>query len=671
MRVIVAEKPSVARAIAAALGVRGGVGDGHVTGAGLVLTWCLGHLVALADPEEYDAELAKWRLETLPIVPSRFRLKVIAGTRRQFNVVAGLLRRRDLVDVVNACDSGREGELIFDLVRHAAGCEKPVLRLWTPSLTEAAIREAYRTMKPASAYRGLLDAARCRQEADWLVGMNATRAQTLVARTRGADGVFSVGRVQTPTLALLVERDAAIRRFVPEQFFTVQARFLAELGRYEGTWFRATATREVDRFPSREEARALVNRLSGRPGRVASVVRKDERIAPQLLHDLTTLQREANRRFGWSAAKTLEVAQALYEAGAISYPRTSARHLTDDVAATVLELLRRLGKHPAYGAHVREIERRGLVVLGRRFVDGGRVEDHHAIIPTPNIPGTLGVDRDRLYDLVVRRLLGAHFGDRVESRVTVATDVAGETFRTRAAIVKDPGWSVVDPLARKEIVAPSPDLPPLAQGQRVVVGKLAVKPGKTTAPKPFTEGDLLAAMQAAGRDLADDELRLAMKESGLGTPATRAAIIETLLARRYIARRRRTLVPTEKGIALIRTLPVPALTSAALTGEWEAKLARISRGAYDRGSFMKEMGSFAREIVETLRSPMGSARRQVDAPPPVPRASGARSARPAASPCSRCGRPGRVVWSQRRARWFLRCDPCAVWIVATLPVAPP
>jgi DNA topoisomerase-3 len=674
MRVIIAEKPSVGRSIAAALSLGGRAGEGYLEGREVIVTWCFGHLVGLADPEDYNPEWKHWSLNALPLVPDECQFQVYAKSKAQFAIIKRLLARPDVTDVVNACDSGREGELIFDLVFTLAGCKKPVVRLWTPSLTDEAIRTAYSAMKPASTYRGLRDAARSRQEADWLVGINATRAQTLVARSRGGQGVFSIGRVQTPTLALLVRRELAIRTFVSRHFWTVRASFATPRNAvYAGDWCRRGAEdQRIDRFDNKTQAEALVARLAGHAGRIHSVEKREVARPPEQLYDLTTLQREANRRFGYSAQKTLSLAQALYEEDKVlSYPRTNSRYLTKDVAVTLPALLRHLAKQELYAPFLLPLFERPVPPLGRRFVDDTKVEDHHALLPTGRSPQKLASDAQHLYDLVVRRLIGAHLPDLREAKTTAITRILDETFESRGTVVIAPGWTVVDPVASpKKVAKASQDLaepsslplPLLVEGASVAVTQLQAKPGKTQAPKRYTEGDLLGAMETSGKDLEDAELREAMRDNGLGTPATRAAILETLLDREYAVREKKALVPTEKGITLIEALAVPELASAELTGQWEAQLARMARGQHDRTTFRHDVVAFVNRTVDQIRArPSGTTQvapsvstTQTSSEPPRPVA-------PSPVPCS-CGHTSRVVWSTSKQKWFLRCDACARWL---------
>ncbi|GLH70239.1 DNA topoisomerase [Geothrix rubra] len=652
------------RALAEALGLPGR-GRSLIEGNGLVVTWCVGHLVEALNPEGYDPAWKAWRWDRLPIFPEPFRYAPIEQTREQFEVVARLLNREDITEVVNATDAGREGELIFDLVYRLAGCAKPVQRFWTSSLTPEAIREAYGAMKPGEAYAGLRDAARSRQEADWLVGINATRAQTLRMRRAGAeDGVWSVGRVQTPTLALLVRRELEIRDFKPQPFWTLRARFGHPDGEYEGRWFKEHEGETRERFATEAEARDLAARLAGKPGRIRSVTGRTEKKKPELLYDLTALQKEANKRFGLTAEATLGLAQNLYEKQLISYPRTNSRHLTEADALKAPQWIKALaqGQLADLQPFLDALRKRWPVKLDKRFVNDKEVEDHAALVPTEKPARGLAGDELRLYDLIARRFLGAYFPDRVEAKTTILTEVEGELFKTSGTVVKDEGWSAVDPPHRRRKAEKAADpaegeaqegpgeeegdegaeggLPVVKKGEAVAVVSLHPKEGKTTPPKRMSEGDLLAAMQGAGRELDDEALRGAMRDCGLGTPATRANMIETLIKRAYIERKRNVLLPTEKGIRLIQGLPAEALRSAELTGSWEARLERMRRGEETRAAFMADIRGFVSGVVAELQ----------DAP--APQLHG--------SPCPTCGQPMRIIPSTRRGEFFHRCLACNV-----------
>src|ERR687890_2364987 len=444
MRLIVTEKPSMGRDVAAALGASRR-GEGFISGAEEIVPGYVGPLVEHAAPESRGGGLRRGRLEDLPILPDEFRYHAQERTLEQFNVIKALLSRGDVASVVNAADAGREGELIFDLVYTLAGCRKPVERLWISSLTRDAILEGFRNLKPAEEYEGLRDSAHARQRADWLVGINATRAQTLRARRAGHQGVFSLGRVQTPTLALIVERDAEITNFVPKDYFEVVANFRAPGGEYAGRWFG----KDGSRFDKREDAEAVARKVEGKVGAVKSVEKKAAREKPPLLHDLTSLQRAANVRYGFTAAKTLELAQSLYEKKFVTYPRTSSRHLSKAVAEEIEAHVRAAGVGP-YVPFIEKILAGGKPRLTSRHVDDKKVTDHHAVIPTKQHvnAAALSPDEKRIYDLVARRFLAAFFPDAELERTTVVTEAEGEKFITRGTVILKAGWREVEPPAR-------------------------------------------------------------------------------------------------------------------------------------------------------------------------------------------------------------------------------
>ena len=639
-RLIISEKPSVGRSIAAALGIRG-TGRSFIQGPDVIVTWCVGHLVEAVGPEVYDAGLKSWRMDSLPFFPDPFQYAPIEATRDQYTVVAQLLTREDVTEVVNATDAGREGELIFDLVYRLSGCAKKVLRFWTSSLTDDAIRESYSRMKPGEAYQGLRDAARCRQEADWLVGINCTRAQTLVMQRSGAQGVYSIGRVQTPTLALLVNREREITDFIPKDFWTLWANFQAAGGPYRGKWFHKAEGKEQDRFEREQDARDLAGRLSGLPGKVASITVKTEKKKPELLYDLTNLQKEANKRFGCTAEHTLVVAQELYEAKLISYPRTNSRYLTESDAQKTAGWIKAIaqGQLAELQPFVEELRKRWPVKLDKRFVNDKEVEDHSALVPTENPARKLQGDQLKIYELICRRFLAAHFSERVEGKTTIITKIEKETFKTTGTVVKEPGWSSIDPPHSRpkkdtlkaegsEAQEPEEDedtglLPAVVKEESVRTKELYPRAGKTSPPKRMTEGDLLGAMQSAGKELDDEELKGAMKDCGLGTPATRANIIETLLKRGFVERRRNILQPTAKGIELVQSIRAENLKSPAMTGEWEARLEQIRRGAAGRDEFMRGIQSFVTELVQQIKQQASQGSRRVFGP--------------VVGPCPKCG----------------------------------
>jgi DNA topoisomerase-3 len=613
---VVAEKPSVGRDLANVLGATRR-GDGTLSGNGYVVTWAIGHLVGLAEPEGIVAEWRRWRREDLPMLPKRWPLSVFEATRDQFNVVKRVLNAPDVESVICATDAGREGELIFRFIYEATGCRRPVKRLWISSLTEPAIREGLRRLRPASDYDNLAHAALGRSRADWLVGMNLSRAYGLAL-----DAPLSVGRVQTPTLAMLVERELQIRDFVPEDYLEVVASFSVREGRgYPGTWFDPKAKQHAQRLPaSGEAAEAVVARARTGQARIASVDSQSKKLPPPLLYDLTELQRHANRLYGFSAQRTLDVAQALYEKHKlVSYPRTDSRHLSSEVASTLPAVVKAISA--PYVAQL--ADGTGQRPLSRRFVDDGKVTDHHAIIPTSvSAAGkSLSADEQKLYGLICRRLLQAWHDDFVWAATVVLTEVTPKSsdapvdhYRSHGTAIEQQGWKVLDV---GEVKAPrgkaaaanvstddggEPDtaLPAgLARGQepRVVDAKAVQK--TTRPPPPLNDATLLTAMETAGKTLDEKELSDAMKDSGLGTPATRASIIETLLTRGYAARDGKALRATERGVGLIAVVDAE-VKSAAMTGAWEARLQAIARGQGALPQFLGQIEAYVTAVVSRV-----------------------------------------------------------------------
>jgi DNA topoisomerase-3 len=610
---VVAEKPSVARDIAHVLGARSRQ-EGYFRGDKHLVTWAVGHLVALAEPGEMKPAWKKWRLGDLPLLPESWPLVVSESTRTQFEAVRRLLLSAEVRGVVCATDAGREGELIFRYIYEAAEATKPVRRLWISSLTPEAIASGFRALQDGKAFDRLADAARARSRADWLVGMNLSRAYSLLH-----DDNLSVGRVQTPTLAMIVGRELEIRAFVPEDYLEVVATFgpqpagdgPANQDTYVGTFVRPGArSHEARRLPADgTEAGAIVERAKCGLARIESVDRQSRRMAPPLLYDLTELQRHANRLYGFTAQRTLDVAQALYERHKLlSYPRTSSRHLSQAVAGTLPEVVRAMA--PTYQALL--APGTGVRPLGPRFVDDARVSDHHAIIPTAvTASADLPHDERAIYDLVCRRLLSAWHGDHVFAVTTVVTLVkwndAADRYTSTGTSIEDVGWKVLDVEPRRksaaEVTRDATETLPggLAVGMpRRVVDAKAV-PKKTRPPARFTDGTLLTAMETAGRTLEEEEVSQAMRECGLGTPATRAAILETLLRREYVVREGKVIQATDKGIALIGMVHAH-VKSPAMTGEWEAKLGRIERGQGDIGTFMGEIEAYVKDVVGNVAS---------------------------------------------------------------------
>jgi len=604
--VVIAEKPSVGRDLARVLGARE-KRDGYLEGNGYRVGWCVGHLLELAPPEAYDSAWKKWSVATLPMLPDTFQLQARKGAAKQLGVLRSLLRARDVTGVINACDAGREGELIFRYVwSHVFGGRHgpAVSRLWIASLTDAAIRAGFERLRPSATVDMLAAAAQCRSESDWLVGLNATRAMTLLGRRSGArDTLYSVGRVQTPTLAMITDREDAIESFQPEPFWQVDATFSCAsnggaVEEYVGRWHDGKIDR-LDGPDGAGQAAAIKRAVEGGRGRVAAVTREEVRERAPALYDLTSLQKRANQRYGLSADRTLKAAQSLYEQHkAITYPRTDSRFLTSDMApglARLVEAQRAAPWREAVEAALR---------LGprpqRKIIDDGEVGDHHALLPTEKIPdlGRLGADERRVYELVAHRFVAVFLPDAVFDKRTMSTVVGVHHFHTEGRSRVALGWHAIEP------PPPAKDapvlIPNLAVGDSPEVMKVEVRESKTQPPKRFSEATLLGAMEHAGKDLTEDELRRALKESGLGTAATRAAIIETLLTRDFIRRDGKVLVPTAQGRALIAALPVPSLRSAELTGAWEARLARMADGRDDPLKFMREIRHFTTEVVNAM-----------------------------------------------------------------------
>ena len=599
---IIAEKPSVARDIVGALP---GSFDEHKNfyeSDDYVVTFAVGHLLELSDPEDYDPAWKSWKLDNLPIIPEEFKVRPRdKKSATQLNLIHKLLKRKDVDRVVNACDAGREGELIFTHIYETSETDKPVDRLWINSMTKAAIRDGFEKLRPADQLEPLRDAARSRSEADWLVGMNATRAAT-TRRGWGA-GVVSLGRVQTPTLAMMVKREREIQAFTPEPYWLVHATFDP---RYNGLWFEGDETRLKDG----KRADEIVEKVAGKTGRVESVERKEQSERAPLLYDLTSLQRDANRRFGFSARRTLSTAQSLYEGKkAITYPRTNSRWLSGDLVPQLKPTAETL-------VPISDYERGARFVLGldqlplARVVNDAKVDDHHAIIPTDiaHDVSAFTPDERRIFDLVARRFLAVFHPPARYARTTIVTEVEGERFRTRGKVTLEAGWrgvygvEVADPAKQDEDAEGEGELPELKQGQEVRCAQAEAEAKETKPPPRYSEATLLSSMETAGKLVDDEELREAMKERGLGTPATRAEIIETLIRREYIERAGKDLQPTPKGMSVVTMLEEHPITSAELTGDWEKQLSDIEHGNGDRTAFMDGIAGFAKTTVDQIAS---------------------------------------------------------------------
>jgi DNA topoisomerase III len=598
---IIAEKPSVARDIVAALPESFDEHKNFYESDDYVVTFAVGHLLELSDPEEYDPAWKSWKLDNLPMIPSEFQVKPRdKKSATQLNLVHKLLKRKDVDRVVNACDAGREGELIFTHIYETSGVDKPVERLWINSMTKQAIRDGFDRLRPADQLEPLRDAARSRSEADWLVGMNATRAAT-TRRGWGA-GVVSLGRVQTPTLAMMVKREREIQAFVPEPYWLVHATFDP---RYLGLWFEG----EENRVKDGARADEIVEKVKGKTGRVESVERKEQSERAPLLYDLTSLQRDANRRYGFSARRTLSAAQSLYEGKkAITYPRTNSRYLSGDLVPQLKPTAQTLVPIDEYSKGARYVLGLEQLPLGR-VVNDARVDDHHAIIPTDvaHHLSDFSPDERRIFDLVAKRFLAVFHPPARYARTTVVTDVEGERFRTRGKVTLEAGWRGVYGLEADAEAKQDEDgegegeLPALQQGQEVKCVEAESEARETKPPPRYTEATLLSAMETAGKLVDDEELREAMKERGLGTPATRAEIIETLIRREYVERAGKDLQPTPKGLSVVTMLEEHPITSAELTGDWEKQLSDIEHGSGERSAFMEGIAGFAQETVDQIR----------------------------------------------------------------------
>ncbi|MCA7084805.1 DNA topoisomerase III [Cupriavidus sp. DB3] len=605
---IIAEKPSVAADIARALG---GFTkhDEYYESDEYVLSSAVGHLVEIAAPDEYEVKRGKWSFANLPVIPPHFDLRPIAKTESRLKVLNRLIKRKDVTRLINACDAGREGELIFRLIVQQAKARQPVQRLWLQSMTPQAIRDGFASLREDAEMLPLADAARCRSEADWLVGINGTRAMTAFNSKGGGFFLTTVGRVQTPTLSIVVEREEKIKHFVPRDYWEVRAEFIAAAGLYEGRWFDPKFKKnEFDpearesRLWSEAEAKSIVAACRDKRGTVTEESKPSTQLSPALF-DLTSLQREANSRFGFSAKNTLGLAQALYEKHKVlTYPRTDSRALPEDYMGTVQQTMDMLAdSSPNYLPHARKILSSGWIKPNKRIFDNSKISDHFAIIPTLQAPKNLSEPEQKLYDLVVRRFLSVFFPAAEYQVTTRITEVAGHHFKTEGKVLVNPGWLVV---YGREAQGDDANLVPVGKDEKVRTDKVEPVGLTTKPPARYNEATLLSAMEGAGKLVDDDALREAMAGKGLGTPATRAAIIEGLLTEKYLVREGRELIPTAKAfqlMTLLRGLGVQELTQAELTGEWEHKLAQIERGRLKRDEFMREIAQMTQQIVKRAK----------------------------------------------------------------------
>ena len=628
-RLVIAEKPSVAKSLAAVLGAANRR-DGYLEGNGWLVSWCLGHLAGLADAATYNPDYAKWRYDDLPILPESWRFTIAKDKRDQFDVLRTLLRREDVTEVVNACDAGREGELIFRTVYCLAGCTKPIRRLWISSMEDSAIREGFANLRPGSDYDGLHQAALCRAKADWLVGINATRLfSVLYHRT------LNIGRVMSPTLALIVQREAEIDAFKPVPFYTV----VLEL-----PGFSVSGERMVDKAAAQQ----LKTACQGGTATVKKVERKEKSEKPPALYDLTTLQRDANRLLGYTAQQTLDYLQNLYEKKLCTYPRTDSRYLTSDMAEGLPVLVNLVANAMLF--------RKGIAIScdAAAVINDKKVTDHHAVIPTRNLQGAdlsgLPVGEKAVLELVALRLLCAVAQPYTFAETAVVVECAGAEFTAKGRTVKQPGWRALDAAYRAGLKNVEPEtedkaLPELSEGQTLPLSGAAVKEGKTTPPKHFTEDTLLSAMETAGKDDMPEDA----ERKGLGTPATRAGILEKLVSTGFLERKKSKktvqLLPSHDAISLITVLP-EQLQSPLLTAEWEYRLGEIERGELAPEDFMAEITAMLKELVGTYQVIKGS--EYLFAPP-----------REVVGKCPRCG--GEIAEMQKG--FFCQDQSCkfAIW----------
>ena len=608
-KLIIAEKPSVAADIARALGGFARKSN-YFESDDFVISSAVGHLLQLAVPDEYDVKKGKWSFARLPVIPPYFDLAPIDRSEDRLNLLMRLIKRKDIEGLVNACDAGREGELIFRYLAQHAKTKKSIERLWLQSMTPQAIRDGFSKLRQDTDLLPLADAAKSRSEADWLVGINGTRAMTAFNSKEGGFYLTTVGRVQTPTLTILVEREEKIRAFTPRNYWEVHARFRFASGEYPGKWFdpdfrksEADPDLRAERILTEQRAVEIAAASRNGAGRVTDETKPQTQASP-LLFDLTSLQREANGRFGFSAKATLSIAQSLYERHKVlTYPRTDSRALPEDYIPTVKKTLEALADLTAYAPHAREIRKQGWVKPNKRVFDNSKISDHFAIIPTLQTPAKpLSEPEQKIYDMVVRRFLAIFFPSAQYLQTVRITEVNKEHFRTEGRILKDPGWLTV---YGRTVEEDNQNLPMVDADEKVMPDEVTVQALQTKPPPRFSEATLLSAMEGAGKLIEDDELRAAMEAKGLGTPATRAAVIEGLIQEEYLHRNQRELVPTPKAFSLLfalRHFGVSEITSPELTGDWEFKLKQMEAGKLKREEFMEHIEQVTRDMVERIRN---------------------------------------------------------------------
>ncbi len=654
MRLVICEKPSVARDLAKVLGANRNRRT-HFEGEGLRITWCFGHMCELEEPAHYRPEWKKWSIESLPMIPEKFSLRLRSDVMEHWKAVKALMADKGTTEVVNACDAGREGELIFRYVYQMAESKQPVTRFWVSSLTPEAIKAGWADLKPGTEFNRLADAARCRSEADWLVGLNATRAMTCMVRRAGGDQLLSIGRVQTPTLALIVNRDEGIANFTPQTFWRVEATFTTMIDEEgeekEASWtakfFKGKLNQKeeksgevslAERMDNEDDAKSICTAAAGQTGVIKQAKGKKKTEQPPLLYDLNSLQQRANQKYGFSAQKTLDLAQALYEKHKLlTYPRTDARYLTPDQEATIPGVMKGLKSVPPYLPFIEELLSSKLK-KGKRIYNAAEVGDHHAIIPTGKDPMSCRMSPDEkwIFDLVSRRFLAAYMPNAIFSLSKVVVELPPKEgielpedvssplrFRAKGKIRLEAGWQAVDPPSKHK----DKQLPPVKAGAPATAKDPKTIEGKTRPPPAYTEASLLGAMERAGKELKDDELKRAMRSAGLGTAATRSGIIETLIRRGFIKREKKKILSTPRGQNLIHAVPVDELKSAEMTGKWEARMTGISEGKDDRKEFMADVKQNLRKLIKTISS----------SAPPAPERIAAESDEPDLGECPKCG----------------------------------
>jgi len=588
---VVAEKPSVGRDIARVLKCTQ-KGDGFLFSDKYIVSWAIGHLVTLYDPEDYDKNLKKWRIEALPIIPEQIKIKAISATKSQFNILKKLMNDKDVSDIVCATDSGREGELIFRYIYNLVKCKKNFKRLWISSMTDKAIKDGFANLKDGAEYDNLYISAKCRSEADWLVGINASRAFTL-----RYNALLSIGRVQTPTLAILVKRQKEINEFVPKTYWEVDAIFNG----YRSVWIDL---KENDsKIFDKKKAEQIANEVRGKEGIVTLVENKKNKQMPPLLYDLTELQRDCNKKYSFSAKQTLSIAQDLYEKRKlITYPRTDSRYLSDDMISKIKNTILKINnvdRYKDFSDYVIGLEK---LPLGKRIIDNSKITDHHAIIPTEvniNI-SSLSDNEFKVFDLIVRRFLSVFYPDYIYNSTKIITTVDLYNFITKGNTVIQKGWTTLN-VQNKNSKKEEDILPDVKKGDHVINESAEVTEKQTVPPKMYNEASLLSAMENAGRFVDDESLREQLKDGGLGTPATRAAIIERLIQVGYIIRKGKNLIPTDKGMKLIEVVP-NELKSPETTGKWEKGLSSVSKGKMRDERFMGSIIRYVNYIVEQSKS---------------------------------------------------------------------